>query len=62
MIKYDYDRMVYANLGQLQRAQQMKKRYERNHQISLSLDDKKKNRIPFIMRFLFDQQKGKETL
>ena len=55
MIKYDYDRMVYANLGQLQRAQQMKKRYERNHQISLSLDDKKKNRIPFIMRFLFDQ-------
>ena len=30
VIKYDYDRMVYANLGQLSRAQQMKRRYESN--------------------------------
>ena len=58
LMKYDYDRMVYANLGQLARAQQMKQRYEKNNTID---DDKPKKRTSLVMSILLgDFNKGKD--
>ena len=59
-MKYDYDRMVYANLGQLARAQQMKQRYEKNNTID---DDKPKKRTSLVMSLLLgDFNKNKNDV
>ena len=56
IIKYDYDRMVYANLGQLSRAQKMKKCYLENQQVEL--DSKPTGGASVVMKLLQRENAG----